>query len=127
MKKLIIVFCILLLVFFALKYIPFGSKKAMMGASLIEIEVPKLVTLDSECCTYEATFKSIRSKTSLENEFKKIIKDYVKFDNNNQTYYCNFKDNYTILDYTINSGFIFNSLHIKYELGNKCIDESFDS
>ena len=126
MKKLIIIVCIFLIAFFVLKLAPLGSKKAMMGASLIEMEVPKLSTLADECCTYEATFKSIRSKASLEKEFKKIVKNYVKLDYADGTYYCNTKDNYTILNYDVKSGFIFNTFHIKYEKGNKCFDEAFN-
>lgn len=125
MKKVIIIVLILVFCFFIIKFVPFGNKKAMMGASLIEIEVPKLSTLDSECCKFEATFKSMRSKSSLKGDFEKLLKKYMKVECDNNTYYYNTSGNYTILDYEIKGGFIFNKLHIKYETGNKCLDSLF--
>ena len=122
MKKVFIILGILIVVILVLKFYQFGSKRAMMGASLIELDVPKLSTLDNECCTYKAEFKSFRSTVSLKKELEKNIKNNYKLECNNGKYHYSIKDDVTIKDYGVKSGFIMNYFYIEYEKGNLCFE-----
>ena len=83
-----------------------------MGASLIELEVPKLSTLDSECCKYNATFKSFRSALSLKRELDSIMENNYKFKCNNGKYHSSIKDDVTITNYGVKQGFILNTFYL---------------
>ena len=120
MKKILFGLIVLFLLFIGLKFIPLGTKEMRMGASLISIEVPKLSSLDSECCSYEATFKSIRSKNSLKKELDKIMSKYQKMTCNNETYYFDIKNNITYKQYEISDGLFFSTYKISYVRDNIC-------
>lgn len=122
-KKMMIGIVILITVIIlciCLKFISFGTKKTVMGASLISLEVPKLSSVKSECCLYSATFKSISSVSVLEEELENIISKYYKITCDNNTYYYNMTDDITITEYGVDSGFIFNTFYINYSKGNYC-------
>ena len=118
MKKIIIGIVTIIVLFIGLKFIPLGTKKMRMGASLISIEVPKLSSLDSECCSYEATFKSIRGKNVLKKELDKIMSKYQKMTCNNETYYYDIKNNISYKEYEISSGLFFSTYKISYVRDN---------
>ena len=120
MKKLIIGILILIGLFICLKFIPLGTKSMRMGASLKSIEVPKMSSLDSECCSYEATFKSIRGKNILKKELDTIMSKYQKVTCNSQTYYYDIKNNITYKQYEISGGLFFSNYKLTYVVGNIC-------
>ena len=119
-KKIIIVLIILIILVLGIKYLPFGTKKARLGATLISIEVPRLSSLDSECCEYEATFKTLRSKSVIKKELDKIMSKYMKVSCNGQTYYYDLSNNITYTNYEMYDGVIFNSYKLTYVRNNIC-------
>ena len=119
-KKIIAVLVALILILVAIKYLPLGTKNMMMGASLVNIEVPKMSNLDSECCTFEATFKTLRSTYIIEKELDEMVEKYQKNECNGKTYYYDINNDVTITEYTLEDGLIFNKFTIKYEKGNTC-------
>lgn len=120
MKKIIIVAVVLILLFISIKVIPLGTREMMMGASLIRIEVPKLSSLDSECCSYEATFKSLRGMSSLKKDLDKIMSKYEKIYCNGETYYYDKNNNITYKQYELSSGLFFSKYKISYVRNNIC-------
>lgn len=120
MKKIIIIVVILIFLIIGLKFIPFGTKKMVMGASLISIEVPKLSSLDSECCSYQATFKSIRSENSLRKDLDNIMSKYKKISCNDKVYYYDELNNITYEQYEFSSGLFFNTYKLSYTRNNIC-------
>lgn len=120
MKKIVIVIILLIVIFISLKFIPFGTKNMMMGASLINIEVPKLSSLSSECCSYEATFKSIRSKSILKKELDEIMSKYQEISCNNKTYYYDPNNNITYESYELSGGLFFSTYKISYVKNKMC-------
>lgn len=122
-KKIIIVsfvFVVLVLLFVCLKFVSFGTKKSVMGASLISLEVPKFSSVESECCEYSATFKSVSSISVIKKELDDIMSNYYKMDCNGKTYYYDMSENVTITEYGVESGFLFNKFYINYSKGRVC-------
>lgn len=124
MKKntiiVLLVLVALVVVFIGVKFIPFGTKEAMMGANITRIEVPSLSSLESECCEYEATFKSFRGKGSIQKELDKMVDKYIKIDCSGKTVYYDMDHNITVFDYEVNGGLIFTTYTIKYNIGQTC-------
>lgn len=123
MKKLIIggvIFLIILISILCLRFLNFGSKSQVMGASILTLDIPKFSSIESECCTYEATFKSFRSAKVLKKELDKIMDSYMKINCNGNDYYYSIQNNVTIIEYQVNPSSIKNTFKIKYEKGNKC-------
>lgn len=124
MKKnitiVILILIILVSILLGIKFIPFGTKEATMGANITTIEVPKLSTLKEECCTYEATFKTLRGKNSIQKELDKMLESYMEFDCNGKKSYFDIKHNITVFEYEVQDGIMFNTFTIKYNLGQTC-------
>ncbi len=123
MKKKAIIFSIvviLLVSILILKFVPLGTKKEFMGASLISLEIPKLSSIDSECCMYSATFKTLRSSTIIKKELDKIMDKYEKVTCNDQEYYYDHSQDVTITEYGVDSGLILSKFYITYTKGNYC-------
>jgi len=124
MKKNIIIVLVILVVlivgFIGIKFISFGTENAMMGASLIEIEVPKLSSLTDECCTYEATLSTLRGKNSIQKELDKMVEKYQEIDCNGKKAYYDLVNNVTIFEYKVDGGLIFTKYTIKYNKGQTC-------
>lgn len=124
MKKNIIIVLIILLVlivgFIGIKFISFGTENAMMGASLVEIEVPKLSNLSEECCTYEATLKTLRGKKSIQKELDKMVEKYQKTNCNGKVAYYDLVNDVTIFEYNVESDGLFTKYTIKYNKGQTC-------
>ena len=123
MKKIIMigfVLVVLILAFIAIKVIPFGTKEAMMGANITRIEVPALSSLESECCTYEATFKTLRGKSSIQKELDKMVDSYMEMNCNGKKAYYDMTHNITIFDYKVEGSLLFTSYTIKYNIGRTC-------
>jgi len=122
-KNIVIVVSILIvvfLIFIGIKFIPFGTKEAMMGANITKIEVPNLSNLESECCEYEATFKTLRGKNSIQKELDNMVSNYMEVDCNGKKVYYDMTHNVTIFDYEVDGGFVFTTYTIKYNIGQTC-------
>ncbi|MDD2377710.1 MAG: hypothetical protein PHD10_02745 [Bacilli bacterium] len=119
-KKNIIILTIILLIgiFIGLKYIPFGTTKYNMPNSNVELKVPKLSSFEEECCMFSATFKSFRSKSSLQRELDKIMNSYEKKICNNRTIYYNEKQDITITEYGVKRGILLNTFYVTYDKGS---------
>ena len=124
MKKNIIVIIsvlvVLILVLIGIKFIPFGTKEATMGANIQKIEVPALSSLESECCTYEANFKTLRGKNSIQKELDSMVDSYMEIDCSGKKAYYDMKHNITIFSYEVKSSGLFTKFTIKYNIGRTC-------
>lgn len=124
MKKniitIIIVLVVLISVLIGVKVIPFGTKEATMGANIQKIEVPSLSSLESECCTYEAIFKTLRGKNSIQKELDNMIDNYMEIDCNGKKAYYDMKHDVTIFDYEVKGSGLFTKFTIKYNIGRTC-------
>ncbi len=117
---------IFLLVFAILLMIPYGLGTYHSEASNRILDVPKFVKLKEECCSYNATFSTLRSTWSLQKDLEEMIKNYDVLDCDGKTYYYNPTENYTITEYGIHKGILFNEVYINYGAGNSCdIDTKF--
>ena len=118
--KIIFIVVFLLISFIAIKFIPLGTKKMTLGATLISIEVPKLSSLDSECCEYEATFKTFRGVKSIKKDFDNIMSKYQKVICNGKSYYYDKSNNITYKEVTYEGGILLNTYKISYVRDNIC-------
>ena len=118
--KIFVVLIVIIFVFLGIKFIPLGTKKARLGATLITIDVPKLSSLKDECCEYEATFTTIRGEKVIKKELESIMSKYQKVYCNGDTYYYDFNNNITYTKYEIISGLFSNTFKITYVKGNIC-------
>ena len=122
-KNITIIICILvilILVLIGVKFIPFGTKEATMGANIQKIEIPSLSSLESECCTYEANFKTLRGKSSIQKELDNMVDSYMEMDCNGKKAYYDMKHNVTIFSYEITGSGLFTKFNIKYNIGRTC-------
>lgn len=126
MKKkifwLIIITCLILIIL-GIKFIPFGSKSYSNKKLSTTLTVPRLSFFKEECCMFSATFKSFRSKNSLQKELDKIIEKYEKKTCNNKTIYYDSANEITIYEYGVKSGFPFNTYYINYDKVNMSNDD----
>ena len=118
-KVLIGVFILIVLII-AVKIVPLGTKKMTLGATIISIEVPKLSSLDSECCEYKATFKTIRGIKKKKKDFDSIMSKYQKVICNGISYYYDKENNITYKEITYEGGLLFNTYNISYVKDNIC-------
>lgn len=119
-KKIIIVLAVLIVLILGIKFIPFGTKNNFMGASLVNLEIPKLSSIKSECCMYSATFKTFRGTSVIKKELDSIMAKYEKTTCEGKTYYYNKEENVTISEYGVKSGLLQNTFYINYSKGNYC-------
>lgn len=116
------IFCLILAFFLV---IPYGTTNYKSEASGKILEIPKFSKLSEECCMYGTTFTSIRSYSSLKNELEKIISKYEKLNCDGKEYFYNKEEDFTITEYEVKRGLIFNKFFITYGNGNSCeIDTS---
>lgn len=124
MKRNIIigVFILLFLVvcFICIRFIPFGTQEATMGANIQKIEIPNLSSLESECCKYEATFNTLRGKSSIQKELDNMVSNYMEMDCNGKKAYYDMTHNVTIFEYEVKSSGLFTKFTIKYNIGRTC-------
>ena len=124
MKKNIIivisVLVVLILVIIGVKIIPFGTKEATMGANIQKIEVPSLSSLESECCKYEAKFKTLRGKNSIQKELDNMVANYMEMTCNGKKAYYDMTHNVTIFEYEVKGSGLFTEFTIKYNIGRTC-------
>lgn len=99
------------------KNISFGKTIYKIPNSNVNLEVPKLSFFKKDCCMFSSTFKSFRSKLSLQKELDKMIDSYEKRTCNNKPIYYNKDNDITITGYGVNSEFIMNSFYINYDKG----------
>lgn len=111
---------VLILVIIGIKVIPFGTKEATMGANIQKIEVPALSSLESECCKYEATFKTLRGKSSIQKQLDSMMNGYMEMDCNGKKAYYDMTHNVTIFSYEVKGSGLFTEFTIKYNIGRTC-------
>ena len=114
------VLVVLIVGLIGIKVISFGTENAMMGASLINIEVPKLSTLTEECCVYEATFSTLRGKKSIQKELDSMVEKYQEINCNGKKAYYDLTNDVTIFEYSVESSGLFTKYTIKYNKGQTC-------
>ncbi len=122
-KNLIIVFSGIFLIFLftlVIKYAPFSTSKYLINEDNINLTIPGLSFFSKKCCNTTITFKSIRSVESIEHSINTILKNYESISCDNNNYYYNKNDNYTITDYEIKHGILFNEYYYTYNPGNYC-------
>lgn len=119
-RKRFILISILCLIFVLLLLFPYGKTNYQSEASGKILDVPKFSKLSEECCSYSATFTSIRSYVSLKSEMKKIIDNYEKLSCDGKEYYYSKEGDFTITEYGVKKGLIFNKFYITYGNGNSC-------
>lgn len=118
--KIVSILVILILVLIGIKIIPFGTKEATMGANIQKIEIPALSSLESECCTYEATFKTLRGISSIQKELDGMIDNYMEMDCSGKKAYYDMTHNVTIFSYEVKGSGLFTEFTIKYNIGRTC-------
>lgn len=113
-KKILIIFCLIIIFLLCLKNISFGTSKYIDVNNGIILEIPRLffdkITLQDN----NVIIHSFKSKYVLEKSMNKIIDNYEKVTCNNKTNYYDPKNNITIIDYNIKSNFLINDLYIEY-------------
>lgn len=110
----------LIVCFICIRFIPFGTQEATMGANIQKIEIPNLSSLESECCTYEATFSTLRGKSSIQKELDNMVSNYMTMDCNGKKAYYDMTHNVTIFEYEVKSSGLFTKFTIKYNIGRTC-------
>ena len=119
-------FVVFLVSLFVLYHYPYGTSTHLSEASKKRLDVPKFMKLSEECCNYNAIFSGPRSYDSLKKEMEKIISQYEVLDCDGKKYYYNQEQDYTITEYGLIKGKIFNKVFINYGIGNSCsIDTQF--
>ncbi len=125
-RRRLIFFSILCLVLAILLMIPYGKSTYLSGASNKKLEMPKFLKLQEECCSYTAIFSSPRSVWSLKKDMQAILKNYEVLNCDGKTFYYNSSENYTITEYSVKRGILFNEMTLQYGNGNSCdIDTKF--
>ena len=119
-RKKFIVCSVICLILAIILLIPYGVTNYQSGASGKILDVPKFSKLSEECCMYSATFKSPRSYSVLKVELENIFDTYKKMNCDGKEYFYNEKEDYTITEYGLKRGFVFNSFYITYGPGNSC-------
>lgn len=126
-RKKLWIFLFLVFLFFLVFFLfPSGESYYLSGASNKNLEAPKFMKLKEECCAYNATFSSPRSLRSLKKDMEKILDQYEVLQCDNNTYYYNKQENYTVVNYSLKNGLFLNQLSLTYSVGNSCdIDTKF--
>lgn len=106
--------------YIVLTYSPLGSQQYTSKNSNITFNVPKLSIFEEECCMYSANFKNIRSTYSLKQEIEKELEKYEKITCRGATYYYDKRQDFTITEYHIEGGLLFNTFSIVYDKGKFC-------
>lgn len=134
MKKrtiFIILIIIFLILGILLKFIPFKVTEYKIDSLSLKIPAMSFYNkkikhknnfISDKGNIYTIQFKNFRSKYTIEKELKKILDKYeIKECNNNKIYY-NKNDDFTIINYKINKGFLFNTFYIEVLKGNTNIN-----
>lgn len=119
-RRNLIIISIICLILSVLLMIPYGITNHQSEASGKILDIPKFSKLSEECCMYSATFKSPRSYSSLKIELEDILNDYEKLNCDGKEYYYNKEEDYTITEFGLKRGFVFNTFYITYGAGNSC-------
>ncbi len=125
-KKVLILISIVCLIIAILIMYPYGTTNYKSEASGKILDIPRYSKLKEECCMFNVSFTSIRSATILKHELSDIINSYQKLSCDGKNYYYNKSEDYTVTDYGVKRGIIFNEIYITYGMGNSCeIDTTF--
>jgi len=100
-----------------------GTQEYTSTYTGITLNVPNLSIFKEECCMFSVNFENIRSVSSLRQEIEEELENYEKITCNGKTYYYNREQDFTINEYYIGRGFIFNWFSIVYDMGNYCYEK----
>ncbi len=116
------VFVLILIFILFLKFFPFGGRYYKLS-NKNNFKIPKISFLNESKENY-ISFKTIRGMTIIKKELEDSFNEYEKGICNNKTIFYDEKSDITIIEYNIDSGFIFNTFYIKYYKGkfdrNEC-------
>ncbi len=122
-----IILAIIIISFLIFRNIQLGYGKISIiydktnGSQTIELGIPKLSFMAKEN-DKSYSFKNIRSNKNLTKEVKDFLKTLELIKCNDTTYYYDKKNNFTIIDYSIKTHFIYNTISYKVSDGNYCED-----
>ena len=88
MKKIVIVFLILMIIVVPLMFLLTNKtffKTTYIGVQKQEIFIPRFSYFKDECCMTAATFYSLKTKRQLKREIDNYLKDFKYFEND-ETY-----------------------------------------
>lgn len=88
MKKIVIVFLILMIIVVPLMFLLANKtffKTTYIGVQKQEIFIPRFSYFKDECCMTAATFYSLKTKRQLKREIDNYLKDFKYFEND-ETY-----------------------------------------
>jgi len=114
-----IIICYMIFLLWQL-FIPVGTQKFKSEITNISFNVPSKSFFKEECCMFAANFTSLRSVKSLRKEIENELKKYEKIRCNNKIYYYDITQDFTITEYHISKGLIFNNFTIVYDKGKYC-------
>ena len=121
-KVVRILLVVVLIGFVGVKFLPLGVTQFESKTTGKRFPVPSFMMPKDECCMYAATFKTVRSVWSLEQEAARILEsDYEELTcvDGKKVYY-NAAEDVTVLSYKANLGFPLNELVISYDVGKRC-------
>ena len=122
MKRVMVLFSvsIIFIVYMLFTALPLGIRDYYIEEVGITLTVPRLSTLEGTCCMFVSSFRSIRKAYALEQEMRRILQRYEEISCNGQTYHYNSAKSYTIVNYSVRRGLLFNELNITFTTGNYC-------
>ena len=85
-----------------------------VGADDVEIFVPKYSYFKDECCSYTASFYSLKSEEKLNNEINNYLYSFDSFENNSMKGYK--KDNLFIQSYNVEDQGLYRTINITYDV-----------
>lgn len=102
--------------------LPLGSVEYKDPEMVGTLRVPSFAMFEKECCSYTATFKSVRSEWALKEEFKRIKEEYYvdKVCADGRTVSYDEKNQVVLEGYSVTAGFPFNTFTVTYNLGSNC-------
>lgn len=113
-KKLIILFCLIVVLLLCLKNISVGTSKYIDDNNGIILRIPRLFFDKITTQDNKVIIHSFKSKYILEKSMNEIISNYEKVTCNSKTNYYDAENNITIIDYNIKANFLTNDLYIEY-------------
>jgi len=123
-QKLILILITAIIVgYVVFTYLPLGLQKYKSEGNNITFNIPSFSIFEEECCMTSANFKSIRNTYSIKKEIEKELENYEKLNCDNKTYYYDRKQDFTIVEYNVENGFIFNKFNITFSKGEFCDSE----
>lgn len=128
---IIIALIIVIVAFIIFRNVQLGYNKISMiydkeeGSQTIELGVPKLSFMKKEN-DKSYSYKNIRSNKVLNNEVKSYLNTMEKIECNDTTYYYDSKNDFTIINFSINDHILYNTISYEVRYGNYCFNLQMD-